>query len=290
MSLNIRRQLRQIQRFGALARYIDAHLDDSLSLAQLADIACISRHRLDADFHAYARETPMGRVWRLRLLRARQHISAHTDRPLLDIALDAGYGSAQAFSRAFKRLHGITPAASRQHASPGQPSLRIERLPEMPIQYIPYAGPRGEFAQASNELRARAMACAIDRQKRFGWAVNVEANLFGTDPTSRIETRTALLHMPLEQRIPGLDLGCLDGGAYAVFRFQGSSKFPAASTLIARIAQETGWQLRAGPWLRRCRNAQYLPSCLESHFELYLPAQADNPETYSLAQAFILEK
>lgn len=290
MPLNYPRQLRQIARFGALARYIDCHLDDELDLAQLADIACLSRHRLDNDFHAYASETPISRVWRLRLLRAQRHICEQPERPLLDLALDAGYGSAQAFSRAFRRLHGKPPSAFRRQVRPARPSLRIEILPEMATQYIPYTGERGDLIQASHELRARAMSAGIDKKKRFGWQVNIENLLAASSNADRIGIQASLLHEPLETRIAGLDRGRLPGGEYAVFHFFAPLRMPTASELIARIEQETAWRVAEGPWLRRCRNAQYLPSVLENCFEIYIPVRARRSEVTGRPERFILEK
>ncbi|HSD37227.1 MAG TPA: AraC family transcriptional regulator [Rhodocyclaceae bacterium] len=289
MSLNIDRQLRQIKRFGTLARYIDSHLDDTLTLAQLAEVACVSRHRLDGGFHAYAHETPMSRVWRLRLQRARQAIMAQPKRSLLDVACEAGYASTQAFSRAFSRLHGQAPSLFRRHVPVTQAALRVELLPEMAIQYIPYTGSRTDQQQAANELRARAMACGIERERRFGWAVNVEANLYASG-TQRIDTEAALLHVPLAQRIPGLDEGRIRGGAYAVFRFGSGVELPAAPLLMARIEEETGWRAVEGPWLRRCRNMQHLPSFLDRCFEVYIPVQPSGCSRSIQPQAFVLER
>lgn len=289
MSININRPLRQIKRFGALARYIDGRLDDTLTLAQLAEVACVSRHRLDSGFHAYAHETPMSRVWRLRLLRARRAIVTQPERSLLDIAVEAGYASTQAFSRAFSRLHGHVPSVFR-HCSPvTRAALRIELLPEMPIQYIPYRGHREDLQEASNELRARAMACGIERDRRFGWAVNVEANLYASG-TSHIDTEAALLHTPLKHRIPGLDEGQLRGGTYAVFRFGSGVDIPAAPLLMARIEDETGWRAVEGPWLRRCRNVQHLPSFLDHRFEVYIPVQPTCQSESVQPGAFILKR
>ncbi|KAF7598967.1 MAG: hypothetical protein CGU28_09090 [Candidatus Dactylopiibacterium carminicum] len=288
--MNFHAQLRQIARFGHLARYIDQHLDDALSLSELADIACMTRHRLDSAFQTYAQETPMSRVWRLRLLRARQQIGTHPERSLLDIALDAGYGSAAAFSRAFRRLHGQAPSAFRDRPGQQQPDLRIEALPSLGIQYLPYTGPRNELQQASDELRARAMHSGIPRHKRFGWAVNAADNLYARHEHSRIEVQAALLDAPLEQRIAGLDHGILPAGFYAVFSFQAGMPVPDAAALRTRIAAATGWHAADGPWLRRCRNAQYLPSRLESRFEVYIPICAGGDDARRSPCDFVLEK
>lgn len=288
--MDIGPQLRQISRFGALARHIDTHLDDALTLAELAELACMSRHRLDSSFQAYAQETPMSRVWRLRLLRAKQQIMAQAQRPLLDVALDAGYGSAQAFSRAFQRVHGQAPSTCRDLQRPTRAPLRIEALPAMPIQFIPYAGAAAELQHASNELRARAMHTGIARHKRFGWLVDVEAKLYAPRESHRVNVQASLLSKPLEARIPGLDSGNLSATTYAVFSFQTGIPLPTRQALEQRIEQETGWMLADGAWLRRCRNAQYLPSVLESRFELYLPVHDAHRSARLRPLPFILEK
>ncbi|MEC5384897.1 AraC family transcriptional regulator [Uliginosibacterium sp. H3] len=289
MSINIERQLRQIRRFGTLARYIDTHLDDELTLAHLAEVASISRHRLDSGFHGYADETPMSRVWRLRLLRARQQIIAEPTRPLLEVAIDAGYGSAQAFSRAFRRLHAQMPSAFREQALATRPALRIETLPEMRTQCVPFSGQKVDMKHASDELRARAMACGMERDRRFGWAVNVEANLYAA-ASVHVDVEASLLHAPLGQKIAGLDEGRIAGGAYAVFRFHNDMPTPSAAVLTARIEEESGWRVKEGPWLRRCRNLQHLPSFLDRRFEIYIPVRAGRGKAAMSVQDFILER
>jgi AraC-like DNA-binding protein len=286
--MGVARQLRQIARFATLGRYIDAHLDDELTLAELADVACMSRHRLDGNFYEYAQETPMSRVWRLRLLRARQQIMATPERSLLDVAVDAGYASGQAFSRAFSRLHGKTPSACRDDKPLAAPPMRIETLPDMLVQHIPYSGPVAEFGKASNELRARAMSRGIARHRRFGWAMDVETKLYAGSSAAHITTKAALLDAPLGERIPGLDLDRLEGRHYAVFRFEHGMHVAAAAVLTTRV-EGAGWQVVEGAWLRRCRNATYLPSRLESYFELYLPVAPRDRQRHR-PKGFVLEK
>lgn len=275
MTPALSRQLRLIRRFARVADFIDANLDETLDLACLADVAGLSRSRLDCQFLDYASETPIGRLWRLRLLRAREQIATHSALPLLDIALDAGYASAAAFSRAFRRQHGAAPSAWRGRPPPREPALRIETLPRLETQFVPYSGPRHEQAQAGEELRARVMLRDIARPRRFGWTVNAAPRLYATDQ-EHVEVQSALLSAPLGERVPGLDRGSLGGTHYAVLRYEGGLKPAAPAVLAARILAETGWRVDDGPWLRRCRNTAHLPSYLDSRYELYIPVRPDS--------------
>lgn len=290
MSLNIAQHLRTISRFGQLASHIDSHLDDDLDLSVLAEVAGLSPQHLDREFHRYAGESPMGRVRRLRLLRAGLHIAERPGIALLDVAMDAGYGSAAAFTRAFVRSHGVPPSDWRERLRPCVPALRIEYLPEMSLQYIPFEGSRVDLRHAADELRARAMASGIERTRRFGWQVDVKANLFARDASVPINLEAALLHEPLGQRIRGLDCDRLPGGYYAVFRFQGRSPVPTEAVLSVRIMHETAWLPDYGPWLRRCRNTTFLPSFLESRFEIYVPVRRPARGEVAGASPFILER
>lgn len=93
------------------------------SVAALSREAGVSRTVLTERFTHFLGVSPMAylRDWRLRLA-ARS--LASSDRSVAQIATDAGYGSEAAFNRAFKRAHGIPPAAyRRREAEPPAPPV-----------------------------------------------------------------------------------------------------------------------------------------------------------------------
>ncbi len=98
------------------ARALAAMLDDpgrSWSLDDIAACARTSRATLVRDFRRLAGIAPLGLLAELRLGLARQGLS-RSDRPLADIAFEAGYRSQSAFSRAFQRRFHVTPGEMRQ--------------------------------------------------------------------------------------------------------------------------------------------------------------------------------
>jgi len=85
------------------------------SLDDLADRAGTSRATLVRDFRRLADTAPLGLLTDLRLDLARRAV-VQTDRGLADIALDVGYRSQSALSRAFQRRFGAAPSEMRRDA------------------------------------------------------------------------------------------------------------------------------------------------------------------------------
>jgi AraC family transcriptional regulator len=88
------------------------HLDDTLDLQRLAAVACMSPYHFHRIYHAMEGETAAETVRRLRLHRAAVELIAGT-LPVSRIARRAGYGSHEAFTRAFKAAYGVPPAHYR---------------------------------------------------------------------------------------------------------------------------------------------------------------------------------
>ena len=101
--------LKQVQPVIAFAA---AHLDEDLSLGALAGQAGLSAFHLHRVFSAAAGETPKQFTLRLRLARASAMLLTTGD-SVLDIALECGFQSHEAFCRAFRRRFRVTPSVYR---------------------------------------------------------------------------------------------------------------------------------------------------------------------------------
>jgi AraC family transcriptional regulator len=95
---------------------IERHLFQAATLADIASACGVSRHHLA---HAFARTTGRSVLAYLRgrrLTEAARTLAAGAS-DILDVAIGAGYGSHEAFTRAFRAQFGTTPEAVRRAAS-----------------------------------------------------------------------------------------------------------------------------------------------------------------------------
>ena len=91
--------------------YIEEHLEEKLTNAQLADIAGYSEYHFLQLFKVHTGETVMEYICRRRLFRAMDEIVAGGR--IIDVAFKYGFESHSAFSRAFKREFGFSPSLLR---------------------------------------------------------------------------------------------------------------------------------------------------------------------------------
>ena len=91
--------------------YMETHLEEKLTNAQLAELAGYSEYHFLQLFKAHTGETVMEYLCRRRLFRAMDEIVAGSR--LIDVAFRYGFESHSAFSRAFKREFGFSPSFLR---------------------------------------------------------------------------------------------------------------------------------------------------------------------------------
>ena len=101
------------ERLNRVLLHIDRHRAEELSLDRLAAIACLSPCHFHRIFRAMVGE-PLGQhVQRVRLETALIQLQT-SDRSVIEVALDAGYENAAAFTRAFEQRFGTTPTQCRK--------------------------------------------------------------------------------------------------------------------------------------------------------------------------------
>lgn len=102
-----------LERLNQAMDHLERHLDEPLDVAALARIACTSEHHFRRLFSALAGMPLSEYVRRRRLTVAGAEVLAG-EASLLDVAVRWGYGSNEAFARAFRAVHGVGPAEARR--------------------------------------------------------------------------------------------------------------------------------------------------------------------------------
>lgn len=94
-------------------RYIKSHYDEKITISQLAELESYNTSYFIEWFHKKTGFTPAEYLRCIRINKAKELLQ-NSDFNLLDVALNIGYNSHSAFTRAFKEKEGVSPEKYRQ--------------------------------------------------------------------------------------------------------------------------------------------------------------------------------
>ena len=152
--------------------YIESHFAAEISLECIAAVADVSRFHMSRAFGLATGQSVMRYVRGRRLTEAARALSLGAP-DILSVALNSGYGSHEAFTRAFRDQFGVTPEAVRQRGDLDNLEL-VEPIKMRETMPADLAEPRRESGGALliAGLRARysnATKAGIPAQwQRFG--------------------------------------------------------------------------------------------------------------------------
>lgn len=116
---------------GSALDFIEAHLEDDVTLEAVAQAAHYSKYHLHRAFSGALGTTLHQYARRRRLTEAARRL-VNSRAPLCDLALTAGYRSQQAFTDAFRAMYKIPPAEYRRRRAFYPLQLPIRLCPQAP--------------------------------------------------------------------------------------------------------------------------------------------------------------
>lgn len=151
--------------------HLQRNLDRTVSLEELAAVAHFSPYHFHRIFRGMVGESVKAHLRRLRLENAAQRL-AQTDDPILRIALDSGFESHAAFSRAFKSQMKKSPSEWRKGprgplptwadldprqllaGTKGEPSMDVKIVKESDtrVAFVRHTGPYDQCGAAWGKL------------------------------------------------------------------------------------------------------------------------------------------
>jgi AraC family transcriptional regulator len=102
-----------LERLNQAMEHIERQLEGSVDVGELARVAATSEYHLRRMFSTLAGMPLSEYIRRRRLTVAGAEVLAG-ERTLLEIAVRYGYGSGEAFARAFRAVHGVGPGEARR--------------------------------------------------------------------------------------------------------------------------------------------------------------------------------
>ncbi|GBQ66893.1 AraC family transcriptional regulator [Ameyamaea chiangmaiensis NBRC 103196] len=102
---------------GRAVQLMDSHIDQKLSVGEVASAAGVSERQLERLFRAHTGSTPAAYLAAARLERARR-LLRQTGMSVTDIGVACGFTSLSHFSTAFRNRFGYAPRLERQQRAP----------------------------------------------------------------------------------------------------------------------------------------------------------------------------
>ena len=96
------------RRMARVMAFVGQHIEQNFTVADLADVACMSPAHFARSFKLTTGRCPHEFVSRIRLTLAKRMLADH-QLPISDVALSAGFSSQSNFARAFRDATGMTP-------------------------------------------------------------------------------------------------------------------------------------------------------------------------------------
>ncbi|RPH89108.1 MAG: AraC family transcriptional regulator [Calditrichaeota bacterium] len=103
--------------------YIDKHLDQELSLDELAKVANFSPFHFHRIFHALVGETLNQFIQRIRIEKAATMLLGDPKKSITAVALDCGFNSSASFARLFRKAFSISASAWRFEQMQGKSKI-----------------------------------------------------------------------------------------------------------------------------------------------------------------------
>ena len=270
---------------GKALWYIETHFESEFTLNDVAAVAGLSKFHLVRAFGICFGKSVMRYVRERRLTEAAKQL-AESDHGILDVALQSGYNSHEAFTRAFKAQFGVTPESIQRARSTAAiklvEPLRMNEKPT-PATLEPRIASRGPMLlvglkrRYSDATSAQIPAQWQTFQPHIG---NIEMRIgtaaFGvicnSDDEGNFDYLTAVEVSAFDDRTPELDALRVPPQTYAVFTHDGhvSEIRRTWRAIFGRWSQHTKHKLVDAPQFERY-GGNFDPESGNGDIEIWIP-------------------
>jgi AraC family transcriptional regulator len=278
--------------------HIQSHLDEDLSLDELASISNFSPFHFHRVFRGMVGEPVKEHVRRLRLERA-AHRLRFTGQPVTDLAFEAGYETHESFTRAFKTMFGESPSEFRANHRPvaygpspsgihfaangdlagfrppnseGSPlSTKLEQIGPMKVAFVRHIGPYNEVGSAWQRLMSWAGMKGLFRGAPT--MIGVVHDDPEVTPSEKIRYDAALVVGDGVSAENDVGIQTVEGGKYVATTHRGS--YESIGNTYARLCGEwlpgSGNELLSAPSLEFYRNSPWNTKVEDLITDVYMP-------------------
>ena len=216
--------------------FIQKNLENKLTLEQMSEVAGFSQYHFHRIFSALVGEAPGEYINRIRLERVAGKLQSTTD-SITRIALDAGYDTPAALTRAFRKRFDMTPSKFRNERSPFKingsfPQLKFSleeaqkmkpEIKTIPDQTVVFVRRTGKYSEAAKDSWGIIMKYAgrnnlLNEKSIFIGISHDDPDITETDKL-RYDACVTIENEVFPQGEVGVQV--VKGGKYAVFMHKG---------------------------------------------------------------------
>lgn len=286
--------------FKPLAAWIEERLAEPLTLELIAQRAGLSAYHFSRLFTARMGRSVMAHVRGRRLVRGARRLCAEPELKLVELAFDCGFESQEAFSRAFKRVFGVSPGRFRagfvlnqitpiegqfpMNAPSSTLSTAVTRLPELVrLDAFSVAGPSRRFDHATKSDIPQLWSALVGALPLKGqspswatygvvWSVDRESGSF--EYMAGVGVAAPGGELP-----KGFTVKEIPAATYVVFRIalNGSALHPQVKSAMATIWSElipaSGLRLADSPDFE-LYDGQFAPNQPGAVIDFHVPVEA----------------
>ncbi len=251
------------ERINRVLLYIQDNISGSLSLETLSKVACFSPFHFQRLFYAYVGETLSSYVRRVRLEKAAIKL-IHTDAPVTSIALDAGYETPAAFTKAFGQHFGKTPSEFKaiKGIEFSQKLLELNEgdkegiavkpeIRSMPEQKVLFVRRTGKYEKAASEAWSALMKFAYSRKlmTKNTCGIGISHDDPNITPEEKIRYDACITIDRVVKPEGDVGIQTIAGGRYAMFLHRGAyERFEDTyRAIFSKWLPESGERLRDCP-------------------------------------------
>ena len=218
------------QRLSKVVSHIEKHFNESLTLEQLSEIACLSPYHFHRVFSAEMGESVHEHIKRLRLEDAAFKLK-YSDNSIDKISFYSGYERNTSFSKAFKQHFGQSPRNYRTTQRESEPNKEVKlsaRITAVDDIYVAYVRKKGSYYQAAQNawqtLLSMAYRHGLVKENTRAYGITYDSPDITAAPKIRYDACISLGDNNALDDDSGnnLSVQTIEGGQYAVFQHRGA--------------------------------------------------------------------
>ncbi|WP_286164805.1 MULTISPECIES: AraC family transcriptional regulator [Clostridia] len=162
--------MQELQRMLDSIEFIENNLSNTLHVEEIATVACMSKFHFQRMFHMLTGYTLNEYIRNRRITVAAQEL-VNSKAKVIDVALKYGYETPESFTKAFRRIHGVSPSNARKnmYSLKAYPKLSFQIQLKGDVEMDYKMVEKGAFDVVGKSIRTTTIGGELNRKIPAYW-------------------------------------------------------------------------------------------------------------------------